>query len=81
MVLLFYLFLVGRCLIYNTLCLAWIKLDAEILCTLNEYIQGFIVESNQCLNNPEIMTQFYRIEYAVLIARLSLDVYCCTKLY
>ena len=60
--------------------LAWVKFDAEILCTLNESIQGYIIEANQCRNNPDIMFNFYLFEAAMITLKFAADVYFAIKL-
>ena len=42
----FMYFVLGQCIISKIIHLAWVKLDAEIMCTLNEYRLGYFVESN-----------------------------------
>ena len=49
-------FSIGQCIIAKLILLAWIPVDAELMCTINEIRMGYILDSEQCLINPDLMT-------------------------
>ena len=77
---LFLYFVIGQCGISKVILLAWLKLDAEILCTLNEHRMGYIIEANQCANNPELMTPWLTACAVALVLGWVLDAYFAYKL-
>ena len=74
-------FVISQCFIVKMLGLVWMKLDVEIMCTLNEYFMGYMLESSQCLINPDLMTQWYIVEAVLLTVRTIIDIYFAFKLY
>ena len=61
--------------------LARVKLDAEIMCTLNEMSMGYIIEANQCVNNPDLLTDWYIVKAVIFSLRCIVDIYFACKLY
>ena len=51
------------------------------MCTLNEYSMGYIIEANQCRNNPELLTNWYIFIAVTFVLRCMADVYFAYKLY
>ena len=76
----FYYYVIGQCVVAKVIQLTWFKLDAEILCTINESRKRYTIVTIPCRKNPDLLFNFYLFEAAMITLRFIVDVYFARKL-